>query len=618
MRERFDGARASMQWCDPAPQRIFRNFLAVLSCKVHQRFIQRLHAADMKTHLLLSFAVVLAASGFMLLAEPSEPPPSAELSRAYVTIPYAELRALWEAGQAGKARPEKPPDAPLGSVVQQMELDLRLGDRASALTARFAVEVLNPRWQAIPLLGGEVRLEKVEPAGRQIVWQDGYSLLTDQPGQAAVVLQAGMRGTKSLTPENPLRLKLDRATVKRLRVSGIPAGLEARVDGQPAAEVTDGVALFALGSEAADITLSLVEPRVEKPPKPIEPSRWQTQSQTLVRYAEGRLQFRSRIFAHSDAGSGLEIMLALPSNAAAVSAAGEDVADWAALRMDDGRRVLGVRWKTADVLDRELTVTYAVPQSPLAEQWNLQAPSAPEDAAAKHLFAILPAEGLELKGEGVRAAVVSHRLPSWMREEIGGAAFVTTESGAQLALQTNWLPVIAAAEAIITEAKCQLRLVADGSQQTTVAYTIKHRAPLAWTLELPPEVEILSCIVAGQEARPIQRDKGTIEFSLPAPRDAAKGQTQVALVYAAKAKALDPVSGQIALELPRTPLFIERLDWFIAIPAALEVTAAEGNVAIAAPAEASAETNTITLRKDLCRAERPGVELFYQRRSLEK
>lgn len=506
----------------------------------------------------------------------------------------------------------------MGSVVQRAELDLQLGERASALTANFSVEALDSEWQSIPLLGGEAQLEKVDAAGRQVVWTEGYDLLNNQPGPVTVALHCATRGAKSMTAQQPLRLKLGRATVKRLHVSGIPNGVEARVNGQQAAEVKDGVALFPLPSEAADVTLELAEPRIEKPPKPVTPSRWQTPSQTLVRYTEGRLQFRSRIFAHSDAGSGLEMLLTLPPNAATVTAAGDDLADWTAFRMDDGRRVLGVRWKTADVLDRELTVSYAVPQSPLAEQWILQAPSAPEDAAAKHLFAILPSEGLELKGEGLRAAVASHRLPSWMREEIGGAAFITAESGAQLALQTNWLPVIATAEAIITEAKCQLRLVADGSQQTTAAYTIKHRAPLAWTLELPPEVEILSCTVGSQEARPIQRAKGTIEFNLPAPRDATKGQTQIALVYAAKAKALDPVSGQVALELPRTPLFIERLDWSVAIPGVLEITAAEGNVAIAAPAEANAETNTITLRKDLCRAERPGVELFYQRRSLEK
>ncbi len=572
------------------------------------------HVAGMKTNPLILIAAVLAAGRGALFAEP---PPAAELTRAYVTIPYAELRALWEAGHGAK-RPEKPPLSPVASVVQQAELTLELGDRASALTAKFVVEVLNPQWQTIPRHGGEVQLEKADAAGRQVVWQEGYSLLTDQPGPGTAVLQCRTRGAKSLTPENPLRLKLDRASVKSLRVSGIPAGLEVRVAGQPAGEVKDGVVSFALLSEKAEIALHLAAPRAEPPPKVITPSRWQTPTQTLVRYAEGRLLFRSRIFARSDAGSGLEMMLVLPPTAGAITVAGDDLADWTTFRTDDGQRVLGVRWKSADVLDRELTVNYAVPQSPLAEQWTLQAPGAPEDAAPQHLFAIVPADGLELKGDGLRPAVAPHRLPPWMREDIGGTAFVTAEAGAPLALQTNWLPVITTAEAIVTEAKCQLRLVADGSQQTTASYAIKHRAPLAWTLELPADVEILSCTVGGQEARPIQRAKDVIEFALATPRDATKGLTQIALVYAARSAALDPVSGQVALELPRTPLFIERLDWTVAIPGAFEVTAAEGNVAIAAAAEATPETNTITLRKDLCRAERPGVELFYQRRGLEK
>ena len=234
------------------------------------------------------------------------------------------------------------------------------------------------------------------------------------------------------------------------------------------------------------------------------------------------------------------------------------------------------------------------------------------------MFAIVPGDGLELKGDGLRAAVASHRLPQWMREAIGGAAFVTAEAGPQLALQTNWLPTIATAEAIVTEAKCQLQLVGDGAQRTSATYAVRHQAPLALRLELPAEVEILSCAVNGRPARPVQREKGAIEVALPALGDQAKGLTQVALVYTAKTKPLDPVSGQVALELPRTPLFIERLDWSIALPDIFEISAAQGNVEITQTANANSASSTINLSKNLCRAERPGVELFYQRHGLER
>jgi hypothetical protein len=461
-----------------------------------------------------------------------------------------------------------------------------------------------------------VRLDKAEAGERSIVWDEGYALLTNVPGRTPVALHLATRGARHLTV--PLKLKLGSASVKRLSVSGIPAGLEARVNGQ-SAPTANGVAVFLLPGNAGEVSLELTVPKIAeapKPPPPITPSHWQTQSQVLVRFAEGRLRFAARVFARADDGSGLDLTLALPANAGAITVTGEDVADWSQTRADDGRRLLRIRWKTRDVLDRELTLSYAVPQSSLAEQWALQAPTSPDDKDARHLFAILPADGLELKGDALRSAVESRRLPEWMRAEIGGAAFMTAESAAQLVLQTHWLPAIATAEAIVSEARGGLRLVADGATQTAVTYTIKHAAPLAWRLELPEKVELLSCTVGGVAARPIQRENGVIELALPTPKD---GTTSVALVYTAKLKALDPVSGDVGLELPRTALFIERLDWSITLPATFEITAIDGNVsASGSTAESTGGDRIISLRKDFCRAERPAVSLFYQRRSLEK
>ena len=566
----------------------------------------------MKAAICLLASLTAAASAATL----PEPPPSPDLGRAFVTIPYSELRALWEAGQRKPEPAATPEAAPVPFLVHRAEVRIALGEAASTIEADFEVEALDKKWQRIPLLGGEVRLEKAEAGERSVVWDDGYALLTNVPGRTPVALHLATRGARQLAV--PLRLKLGSASVKRLSVSGIPAGLEARVNGQAAASV-DGAAVFLLPGDAGEITLELAAPKIEEAPKPlppITPSHWQTQSQVLVRFAEGRLRFTARVFARSDDGSGLDMTLALPANAGAITATGDDLADWSQTRADDGRRLLRIRWKTRDVLDREILIAYAVSQSPLAEQWTLQAPASPDDKDVRHLYAILPADGLELKGDALRAAVESRRLPEWMRTEIGGAAFVTAEAPAQLVLQAHWLPAIATAEAIVSEAKAALRLVADGATQTSISYTIKHAAPLAWRLELPANVELLSCTVQGAAAQPVQRENGVIELALPAPE---KGATAVALVYTAKLKPLDPVSGDVALELPRTPLFIEHLDWSVSLPAAFEITAIDGNVSVGeSVTEPARGDRAIALRKDFCRAERPGVSVFYQRRSLEK
>ncbi len=564
-------------------------------------------------HATCILAVVAAAA---CADSPPEPPACAELGRAFVTIPYSELRALWEAGHRRVELPAPPEEAPVPFILHRAEVRIALGESASRIDADFEVEALEKKWQRIPLLGGDVRLDKTDAGERSIVWEDGYALLTKAAGRAPVALQLATRGTRQLTV--PLKLKLGSAAVKRLTVSGIPGGMEVRVNGQGTASI-DGASVFLLPAEAGEISLELGAPQMEeapKPPPPVAPSHWQTQSQVLVRHAEGRLKFAARVFARADDGSGLEMTLALPPGASAIGLAGDDIADWSHTRAEDGRRMLRVSWKTRDVLDRELSLTYAVPQSALDEQWTLLAPASPDDKNARHLYAIIPAEGLELKGGALRAAVESRRLPEWMRTEIGGATFVTAEAAAPLVLQTHWLPAIATAEAIITESKAALRLVADGATQSEVSYTIKHQAPLALRLELPEKVELLSCLVDGAAVRPIQRENGVIEVGLPAPGEKA---ATVTLVYTAKLKPLDPVSGEVALELPRTPLFIERLDWSIAVPSVFDITAIDGNLTVAEGAkEAARGDRAVVLRKDFCRAERPAASLFYQRRSLEK
>ncbi|MDQ3625440.1 MAG: hypothetical protein M3463_23695, partial [Verrucomicrobiota bacterium] len=496
-------------------------------------------------------------------APPSEPPASADLSRAFVTIPYSELRALWEAGRKGAPGPPPAP-APVAHLVHLAELQLELADQLSALNAVFEVEALEEKWQTISLLGGEAQLEKAEAADQAIVWQDGYQLLTRQPGRKRVTMQLTARGLSRIAPQDELRLQLASATIKRLRVSGIPAASEVRVNGQPAGAVQDGNALFALSSAAGEVRIQIVAKRTEPPPAP-KPSQWQAQSQTLVRYSEGRLRFVSRVLARAEDGSGLEMELMLPASARSISVTGDDLAESVQSRREDGGRALRLRWNTPDVLDRELTLTYAMP-SPLADQWALPAPAIAEQAESRHLYAIIPSEGLELQGAELRSGSAAHRLPEWMGKEVGSAPFVTAEAGAQLTLQTRWLPAIATAEAVVTKAKCQLRLVADGSLRTSATYSIRHEAPLAWRLEMPAGVELLSCTVAGRPARPIQREASALELHLPASADDSKGISSITFEYVGKTTALDPVSGQVALELPRTALFLERLDWSVLVP----------------------------------------------------
>ena len=74
-----------------------------------------------------------------------EPPPTPDLGKAFVTIPYSELRALWEAGQR-KADPPAPPEpAPVAHLVHRAEMRIALGEGVSTIDADFDVESLDKK-----------------------------------------------------------------------------------------------------------------------------------------------------------------------------------------------------------------------------------------------------------------------------------------------------------------------------------------------------------------------------------------------------------------------------------------------------------------------------------------
>jgi hypothetical protein len=128
-------------------------------------------------------------------------------------------------------------------------------------------------------------------------------------------------------------------------------------------------------------------------------------------------------------------------------------------------------------------------------------------------------------------------------------------------------------------------------------------------VSLPEGSELLAASVAGQPVKPIDRGERVLEFALPSGKD----PTTVSLSYTAKKPAFQPVSGQIAVELPQTELLIHWLDWELRIPVAYEVAAFEGNVEPAPGDKTDPTSRAIPLHKELCKNERPRAELFYQK-----
>ncbi|MCB1089178.1 MAG: hypothetical protein KDM63_19230, partial [Verrucomicrobiae bacterium] len=462
-------------------------------------------------------------------------------------------------------------------------------------------------------------------------WREGsYGLLVNGIGTFSAELSLSLPNGAAWEKSVGVGFSPMPAAVAELRVTGFPPGKTLQIVGEFLARKDGEEQVFQIPGEKAVWRMFLDEPPMEMAEEPVQPSLWALHAQVVGDYADGRLKFRSQAQAQADSGSGLSLVVNLPANVASVSVTGEDIEEWKLLpRGPDGRKVR-IDWKTRDTLDRVFLLNWEVPQSPIATTWELaplraeRPEGVPDDASAgesRILFVVRPVDGLELSLPAAAPAMEARQLPGWLRTEVvdRDGLIVEIVGEAPVNLDSKWLPRLETAQATISTATFETRVVGDGSMLVTAEYSVRHGTPMDWMLELPKIDQILTCEVNRQATSPILRSENQIEFRLPAPQareDAAPGTT-VKLCYSMKSESLDPVSGKIAVELPLTELFIHRLDWALTIPDSFEPTAVEGNVQISTGQSKSGDaSNLIHLEKELCRGEKPAVELFYQRREL--
>ena len=565
-----------------------------------------------------------------------------KISSGSVTLPYGELRALWEAAQPKPVAPAPAKvSAPVPYSVQTARYTVQLDAELRQANAQAAFEVLNfaDGWMAVPLLPtGEARLMSVEPEGALVTVRDGfYTLLLDAPGHRAVTLHFSADLPDGNVPQQTRVLRLTglAALINELNVTGIPDGWIAEAPGathtaSPTSNTNNNTsAIFHLAA-GLPLSLNLLSDQVSKPAPPAlpVPSVWQVEVQSVVRYEEGQLNYKTRLRASTDAGTGLTMALSLPAAVSILSVTGTDLDHWHTVKAESGEvRRLEITWKTPDILRRELLLDYETLQASPEDEWRLVSPQVISTGGRlQSAFYALPSmEGMELTtGETgmVMPAADARQLPNWMAKEIGGSNFAVASSvqpapadNAALMVRARRLPLLHTAQTTIDESRFKTRLVTDGALLSEGELTVRHEGPSTLTLSLPEGAQLLTCTIDGSNTLPIDRGEGRIELALLA--GTTNKPDQVRFSYTSRQKPLAPVSGQIALSLPQTDLFVQSLDWDLQIPDAYEVTALEGNVeVVTAAANSSTVVSGIHLKKELLKAERPTAELFYQKRAV--
>ncbi len=169
---------------------------------------------------LSTFVVRLPRSLFGAVAFAAEPAAVPELGDARVTLPYGELKALWQAAQREKGPEKRKPPVEATLLAARYQLTLK-GDQASGVVD-YETQSFTDEWTVIPLLGAQTQIDEVEPADVQLIAREGhYALVTNRIGKQKLRIKfaAKLIGT---TDGAHFHLATSPASINTLSVSGIP------------------------------------------------------------------------------------------------------------------------------------------------------------------------------------------------------------------------------------------------------------------------------------------------------------------------------------------------------------------------------------------------------------
>ena len=571
----------------------------------------------------LGSSIGLQAGTPVPLHDPVEVP---SLEKAEVTLPYLELKKLWEAAQAAEklATPSPPPEPPPPGVVLSANFKADLSGGHVALDAEFKVESFSDKWESIPLMEAGPSVLSADPVDTRLTFVDKkLCVSTKKTGPATIKVHFSDQAFP--TGQNPTLLRLGgvNSAVASLEITGLPEGRLIKEHGGAVLPLRDGKVTAALHPFGDDLALEWEDAKMAPveiaPPPPPQPSEWTVQNEVLVYEDEGQLHHV--VHAHLTAlnGSALEATVLLPAHARSVKLESADLDLWKMAQSTEVSSEVRIHWQTRDLMERDVTLSYSLQQLPLAPTWELKAPYLSSENRTHSLFIFPLTPGIEFQCAGLRGPILPSRLPRWMADQVKDTEFGAVDASNTASLQCRLLPRVDTAEAIVPQAKYTTRLVTDGSTITEAHFDIEHEQSLYWSFSLPEKSELLKCAVDDVPTRPIARDQGRLELPLTAAQGKKSTTTSITLSYTAQKGKLAPLEGDVTLELPLTPLLVEQTDWSVEIPGAYEVSVPEDQMEIARGKDSSQDSaNTIHLIKKLCRNERPQAQLFYRKRGINE
>ena len=525
---------------------------------------------------------------------------SQTLDEAEVRLPYGELKQL-----LSRAEPKPKTTTPKPALLSA-RIRLSVENDRPVIDATFRVTSFSSEPSFIPLIAGEVTLEKQEPQDVAIVSDaDSLCLASDRSGIQTLQLRL-----LPIPTQNGFSLSLPPCPSAILECADLPAE---RAFILRCGEIEESISTGnpkPLPNTQQPFTIRLLDAReTQEAMRPPEPSVWTWQHQALVKPSDDGLIYQIATRASAAGGSGVEATLTLPPDAQDPSVLGEDLVSNAKVRGENRSLALNLVWKTRGILDRQLLITYRMPLRPLDRTWQLQAPGG---EGTKTRFIIANSPLLTYSADGLTGPLTAQGLPSMLVEGLRGGTCQHLESETSAVLKVTSIPVAATADGVVKESEWSMRIEPDGAMLLTGLLAIEHKSQLDFTFDTPEGMKLLSCDAGGRPVSPVDLGEGNLKVTLPA----SAGKSLLSCSFTGTITALDPVEGTMKLSLPRIPLFIHSILWHLDLPAGYQ---AETHGNLKRPAVASsAPPSRISLSKNLCRDERPEINVFYQRINLSR
>jgi hypothetical protein len=542
----------------------------------------------------------LVGSAFLALGIHAQ---AQRFDNAEVRITYGELKQLLARSES-EVKTEKPPEPPPPALLSA-RLRFSMENERPVINATFRTLAFGEKIALVPLIAGDVSLESQIPDDAVLV-----------SGDESLCFASGKAGTHTLqlrllpvTGEDGFSFTIPPCPSLIFETGDLSAGQSVVLDSGTKEETLAAGQVRPLSNKGQPLHIRMLDSRETREAlSPPEPSTWSWQHQALVVPADGDLVYQIIARASAADGSGVEALLPLPSDAQDIAVAGDDLVSHVKIRGENRALGLALVWKTRGILDRQLMISYRMPLRPLDRTWKLQAPGS-GDTRTRFIIATSPL--LDYAAEGLSRPHLPQGLPAPLAEALKGATCQQMEAGASADLTATPVPVAATEEGVVKQSEWSVKIEPDGSMLATGVLMIEHKGPLGFVFDTPQDMKLLSCELAGRPVSPIDLGEGRLKIALP-PQET---ESRLACSFTRTGDPLDPVEGTLKLSLPRTPLFLHSLLWHIDLPQGYQ---AETHGNLTRVTATGGPPSRISLRKNLCRDERPETQVFYQRADLNR